>query len=168
MGEGKSIKIVKILLGIIVVSILMVVAFLLGKNSVKEEGKDLEMQPEDMEAIIEESREAARVRSVEAYISAVETTVTSYILFNPDVDITICSQDGDIENTCVIDASPSAKDGVTTQGEKAVTYAGSAINCESASYDPSTGIVTVTNCTVGEDTKNIYSGSTREEIKKVN
>ena len=117
--------------------------------------------------IIEDSREASRVRSVEAYADGIETTVTTYMTLNPDVtSMTICTGEGPAADTCVIDATDEGRTKPNdSKAEKVVNYSGNAVICESASYDNSTGVVTVTNCKVGADTKNLYSGNTKDGIK---
>lgn len=116
--------------------------------------------------IIEDSRESARLRSVEAYADAIQTTVTTYMTTTADVGtITICAKDGTTANTCIIDASPKAKEGTTTQGQEAVTYSGSAVLCENVAYDAKSGNVTLTKCQVGSYTETTYSGNINAGFK---
>lgn len=120
--------------------------------------------------IINDAREASRVRSVEAYADAVETTVTTYMTLHPDLvasDSMICSSG--CTDACIIDATEAGRDaggkGSCGNSEKAVTYSGSVVACETVSYDQTTGVVSLTNCTVGADTENKYSGNTKEGFK---
>ncbi len=109
--------------------------------------------------IIEDARESARVRSVEQYADAIQTTVTTYMTTTADAGaITICATSAD---TCVIDASPEAKEGTiaATGAQKAVTYSGSDVVCEDITYDPASGNVTLTKCQVGAYTETTYSGN---------
>ena len=109
--------------------------------------------------IIEDSREAARIRSVEAYADAIQTTVTTYMTTSADVgSISICTTAAD---TGVIDASKEAKEGdLTCNGaKKAVTYSGSTVECQSIEYVPTSGDVKLTKCQVGQYTDKLYTGS---------
>lgn len=142
------------------------------KTDKTEETMD-EVTEEYIDEVIEESRESSRIRSIEAYAKAVETTVTTYMTLNPDsvagADF-ICSSA--CSDKCTIDATPAVRDkGEPSEGcsnaKKAVPYYGSAVKCESASYNNETGLVTLAGCTVGDDTKNVYSGNTIEGFKKV-
>ena len=137
------------------------------------EEKKTDKTEETMDEVIEESRESSRIRSVEGYAKAVETTVTTYMTLNPDsvagADF-ICSSA--CSDKCTIDATPAVRDkGEPSEGcsnaKKAVAYYGSAVKCDSVVYDQKTGVVTLAGCTVGDDTKNVYSGNTKEGIKKV-
>ena len=132
------------------------------------EEKKTDKTEETMDEVIEESMESSRIRSVEAYAKAVETTTITYITLNPDVkNITICTGNGPATADCVIDATVAGKESGETLAKKVVQYSGKSVLCESAAYDKDTGSVTVTNCTVGDDTKNVYSGNTTEGIKNV-
>ena len=120
--------------------------------------------------IINDAREASRVRSVEAYADAVETTVTTYMTLNPDLVADtglICSST--CTDSCLIDATPDGRDaggkGTCTNSVKAVTYSGSKVTCTTVTYDQSTGIVALAGCTVGEDTENTYGGDTKVGFK---
>ena len=109
--------------------------------------------------IIEDSREAARVRSVEAYADAIQTTVTTYMTTSADVgSISICRTTGD---SGVIDASPEAKEGTLScsGAKKAVTYSGSTVQCQAIEYVATSGDVKLTKCQVGNYTDKTYSGS---------
>lgn len=119
--------------------------------------------------IIEDSRESSRVRSVEQYAKAIEKVVTTYMTLNPSkTTISICT--GTTAGTgCDVDATITGRDSGTPGGgaAKVVTYSGSAVDCASATYDPANGIVTVTSCSVGNDTTNKYTGDTKDGIEKV-
>ena len=124
------------------------------KTDKTEETMD-EVTEEYIDEVIEESRESSRIRSIEAYAKAVETTVTTYMTLNLDVtNVKICTGAGRTEPT-------------TSSSDKVVKYSGNKVLCESASYNNETGLVTLAGCTVGDDTKNIYSGNTIEGFKKV-
>ena len=116
--------------------------------------------------IIEDAREASRVRSVEAYAKAIEETVTTYMTLNPDVtNVKICTGAGPAAD-CEIDATDKGRtEPTTSSSDKVVKYSGNKVICESASYNNETGLVTVTKCTVGNDTKNTYSGDTQNGIE---
>jgi len=131
--------------------------------------------------IINDTQEAARIRSVEAYIKAIENTASSYMTTNPNASISICTGAGTEPaegatyappNTCIIDATVAANNakengGTNTLGiVKYVKYSGSAVSCESAVYAPNNGTVTVTKCSVGGDTTT-YSGSLKTGVAKV-
>ena len=120
--------------------------------------------------IINDAREASRVRSVEAYADAVEKTVTTYMTLNPDLVATadmICSTA--CSDACVIDATEAGRDaggkGSCTNSAKAVTYSGSAVKCTTVTYDQTTGVVTLAGCQVGNDTENTYAGNTKDGFK---
>lgn len=120
--------------------------------------------------IIEDSRESSRVRSVEQYAKAIEKVVTTYMTLNPSkTTIDICTGATAGAGGCDVDATIAGRDSGTPGGgaAKVVTYSGSGVTCSSATYDPANGIVTVTNCTVGNDTTNKYSGDTKDGIEKV-
>lgn len=116
--------------------------------------------------IIEDAREASRVRSVEAYAKAIESTVTTYMTLNPDTtDMKICTGATLSGTDCIIDATEAGRTNPdSSTAKKVVNYSGNKVLCESASYDNATGLVTVTKCTVGNDTKNTYSGNTKDGI----
>ena len=108
---------------------------------------------------IEKTMESARLRSVEAYADAIESAIYTYVLSSGSNEkITICAKDGNVPNTCVIDASPSAQTNMTKQGKKAVTYSGRTISCESIKYDEKNKNIVLTNCTVGDYLDAKYSG----------
>lgn len=115
--------------------------------------------------IINDAREASRVRSVESYVDAVETTVTTYMTLNPDLQATsslICSSACNTD--CLIDGTKAGRDAGTPtcdNAKKAVTYSGSAVVCDSVTYDQTNGIVSVSGCKVGNDTEHSYKGDTK-------
>lgn len=118
--------------------------------------------------IINDAQESSRIRSVEAYMNAINTTVTTYMTLNPNESVnTICSSA--CNATCQIDATKEARNsgkvstGCTKAG-KAVTYSGSAVSCEKVEYDNVSGTLSVKKCKVGND-KNTYSGSNKDGIK---
>lgn len=118
--------------------------------------------------IINDARDASRVRSVEAYAKAVETTVTTYMTLNPDLvadDTLICSKAAD--DKCLIDGTVEARDAgapKATNAKKAVTYSGNKVVCDKVTYNQENGVVTVSKCTVGNETKYTYSGTTKDGI----
>lgn len=117
--------------------------------------------------IINDAREASRVRSVESYVDAVETTVTTYMTLNPDLQATdklICSSACNAD--CLIDGTKEGRDAGTpssacTNAKKAVTYSGSVVVCETVTYNQSNGVVSVKGCKVGNDTEHSYKGDTK-------
>ena len=137
------------------------------KTDKTEETMD-EVTEEYIDEVIEESRESSRIRSIEAYAKAVETTVTTYMTLNPDVtNVKICTGAGPAAD-CEIDATDKGRtEPTTSSSDKVVKYSGNKVLCESASYNNETGFVTLAGCTVGDDTKNVYSGNTIEGFKKV-
>lgn len=116
--------------------------------------------------IIEDAREASRVRSVEAYAKAIEETVTTYMTLHPDETVvTICTGAGPAAD-CMIDATDAGRtEPSSSKSAKVVKYSGNKVLCESATYNNETGLVTVNKCTVGNDTKNTYSGDTQNGIE---
>ena len=130
------------------------------------EEKKTDKTEETMDEVIEESRESSRIRSIEAYAKAVETTVTTYMTLNPDTtDMKICTGATLSGTDCIIDATEAGRTNPdSSTAKKVVNYSGNKVLCESASYDNATGLVTVTKCTVGNDTKNTYSGNTKDGI----
>ena len=109
--------------------------------------------------IINDMQESARVRSVEAYVKAVEDTAGTYMLVDPNVsNLTICTGDTKPDPyTCHIDGTKAAKDsdkteGVNDEGKvvKYVKYKGNDVVCAGATY--ANGVVSVDKCTVGGDT----------------
>ena len=111
--------------------------------------------------IINDARESANARSVEDYAKAVETTVTTYLTLNPDVeDVTIC--DGTkVASGCAVDASPA--EATVSGAEKKVTYSGSRVSCSGGvTFDRSTGVVSVKTCKVG-NSETTYSWDTNSK-----
>ena len=125
--------------------------------------------PEEyMDEAIEEAKETTRVMAVEGYARGIESAAVTYSALNPDVkNIIICTGNGPATADCIIDATVAGKESGETLAKKVVRYSGKSVLCESAAYDKDTSSVTVTNCTVGDDTKNVYSGNTTEGIKNV-
>lgn len=118
--------------------------------------------------VVEEARENSRIRSVESYMKAVEVAATNYYVLNPEIkNIRICVGKGPATTDCIIDATEAGIKSRESAAEKIVNHSGAPVICESAQYDTKTNLVTVTNCTVGDDTKNVYSGNTTDGIKKV-
>lgn len=119
--------------------------------------------------IIEDTRESARVRSVEGYMDAVESTITTYMALNANSTVSsICSNA--CNATCQIDGTPAAKKNGTvstgcTTAKKAVTYSGDDVKCDTVSYSAANGTLTLTNCTVGSDTTHKYSGNNKDGIE---
>lgn len=127
------------------------------------EEKKTDKTEESMDGVIEDSMESSRIRSVESYAKGIASAVITYSALNPDVkNITICTGNGPATADCIIDATVAGKESGETLAKKVVRYSGKSIFCESAAYDNDTSSVTVTNCTVGDDTKNVYSGNTTE------
>lgn len=134
----------------------------------KKTDKTEETMDEYIDEVIEESMESSRIRSVESYMAAVEAAATTYMTLNPDVtNVTICTGAGPAAN-CEIDATDAGRTTPNSSSSaKVVKYSGDKVLCESATYDNETGLVTVSKCTVGDDTKNVYSGNTTDGLKKV-
>lgn len=139
-----------------------------GTEEKKNEETMDEVTEEYVDEVIEEARESSRIRSVESYMKAVETAATTYMTLNPDVtNVKICTGAGPAAN-CEIDATDKGRtEPTSSSSDKVVKYSGDKVLCESATYDNETGLVTVNKCTVGDDTKNVYSGNTTDGITKV-
>ena len=75
--------------------------------------------------IIEDAREASRVRSVEAYAKAIEETVTTYMTLHPDETVvTICTGAGPAAD-CMIDATDAGRtEPSSSKSAKVVKYSG--------------------------------------------
>ena len=141
---------------------LLLVLLLVGCSS--EENNPLN----DSYADIEKTMQIARRHSVEAYIDAIWSKVLTYIAINDSSEkITICAQNGNVPNTCIIDASPDAKEGATSQGKEPVTYSGNIVSCESIKYDQKEDNIIVTNCTVGDYLEEKYSGDLNSGVSIV-
>lgn len=118
--------------------------------------------------IINDAQESSRIRSVEAYMNAINTTVTTYMTLNPNETVNeVCSST--CNSTCQIDATKEARDTGVKQDAcsaagKAVTYSGSVVVCEEVTYNNTSGTLSVSRCKVGNDT-NTYSGNNKDGIK---
>lgn len=118
--------------------------------------------------VVDEAREAERIRTLDRYMNSIETTASTYSILNPEIkDIKICVGKGPATTDCIIDATEAGIKSRESAAEKIVNHAGEPVICESAQYDTKTYHITITNCTVGDDTKNVYSGNTTDGIKKV-
>lgn len=118
--------------------------------------------------VIEEARESEKIRTVERYMNSIETTATTYSVLNPEIkNIKICVGKGPATTDCIIDATEAGIKSGESVAEKIVNHSGDPVICESAQLDNETHLITITNCTVGDDTKNVYSGNTTDGIKKV-
>jgi type IV pilus assembly protein PilA len=115
--------------------------------------------------IINDARESANARSVEDYAKAIETTVTTYLTLNPDVENVVICTDSGTTSGCQVDATSA--DTTVSGAEKKVTYSGSRVKCTDATFDRSTGVVKVTGCKVGSsDTAYSWETNAKEGAKK--
>jgi len=148
--------------------ILFIGLLLTGCKIEDNEDKQEDNYVEEYNQVVETAQESVRIRSVEAYINAIETTIASYMILEVSSEAPeICSKE--CTDSCVIDATKESKETGTvtcTGAKKAVLYAGSSIICDSIKYDYATGIVTVAKCIVDDDINNTYSGNIRDGVTK--
>lgn len=119
--------------------------------------------------IIQNSQKSARARSVEAYASAIQTTVTS-AMSDPDfvggdvvISVKTSGTGADATKTTVACVGTNA-DGVGTCSNGAkeveVTYTGSKVVCDTVKYNAGgKGYVELTGCHVGGSTAETYEYS---------
>ena len=134
MKENKGFTLIELLAVIVILAIIALIAtpIILG--------------------IINDAKDSANARSVEAYGKSVETAVTKYMMSEDysGADITI-------------QADGAADDATSTIKTSDITYSGTRVVCDGVTYDNTNGTVSLTDCAVNGSSKH-YDYSTDGSI----